>query len=197
MVLEAQFLLYTLNEYLSHTAVLVQPLQAGPDWAEDVPLYSCVDIPLPMFPSTPASVTGAAPSVLCVCPSGVYAYFPQRWSRDVMACDHPWKPQVARCWCSGNSQGHLQGRAARAALGACLGETNAAHRAVSRLGCHQQGPSRLQRGPGAGHGCRPWTKPRVGRCCSHCSAAWSAVLAIGGWEGRKLQGAVQGSGLGG
>ena len=69
MVLEAQFLLYTLNEYLSHTAVLVQPLQAGPDWTEDAPLYSSVDIPLPVSPSNPASLTGAGPHALwsCLC----------------------------------------------------------------------------------------------------------------------------------
>ena len=66
MVLEAQFLLYTLNEYLSHTAVLVQPLQAGPDWTEDAPLYASVDIPLPVFPN-PASLTGTAPRALCSC----------------------------------------------------------------------------------------------------------------------------------
>ena len=66
MVLEAAFLLYTLNEYLSHTAVLVQPLQAGPLWAEGSPLYSAVDIPLPLSPSMPASTTGAFPPVLYV-----------------------------------------------------------------------------------------------------------------------------------
>lgn len=60
MVLEAQFLLYTLNEYLSHTAVLVQPVQAGPGWVEDTPLYCSVDVPLPLSPSLPTSVTGAA-----------------------------------------------------------------------------------------------------------------------------------------
>ena len=57
MVLEGQFLLYTLNEYLAHTALLVQPLCLPADRDDAAPLYDAVDVPLPL----PASqtVTGA------------------------------------------------------------------------------------------------------------------------------------------
>ncbi|GIM16671.1 hypothetical protein Vretimale_19263 [Volvox reticuliferus] len=58
MLVESSFLLYTLNELLSRTAVLVQPLDCTePEWCPDV-----VDVPLPLpaAESTAASASAAA-----------------------------------------------------------------------------------------------------------------------------------------
>ena len=60
MVVEASFLLFSLNEYLSRTALLVQPLHLPPD-TEDKDLFF-VDIPLPLPPSTEALIGGIATS---------------------------------------------------------------------------------------------------------------------------------------
>lgn len=56
-LVESSFLLYTLNELLSRTAVLVQPLDCTePGWSPDV-----VDVPLPLPPSPAEKIsTGAA-----------------------------------------------------------------------------------------------------------------------------------------
>ncbi|GLC36568.1 hypothetical protein PLESTM_000461100 [Pleodorina starrii] len=56
MLVESSFLLYTLNELLSRTAVLVQPLDCTePGWSPDV-----VDVPLPLPLPTEAAMTTAA-----------------------------------------------------------------------------------------------------------------------------------------
>lgn len=60
MVVEASFLLFSLNEYLSRTALLVQPLHLPPD-TENKDLFF-VDIPLPLPPSTEALIGGIATS---------------------------------------------------------------------------------------------------------------------------------------
>ena len=66
MVLEGAFLLYTLNEYLAHTALLVQPLSLPPDRPEDAPLYPAVDVPLPLQTGAD-SVSGAPHLITAVC----------------------------------------------------------------------------------------------------------------------------------
>lgn len=60
MVVEASFLLFSLNEYLSRTALLVQPLHLPPD-TEDKDLVF-VDIPLPLPAATEPLIGGIATS---------------------------------------------------------------------------------------------------------------------------------------
>lgn len=62
MVLQGHFLLYTLNEYLAHTALLVQPLWLPADRNDAEPLFAAVDVPLPLQDSS--TVTGKHPQPL-------------------------------------------------------------------------------------------------------------------------------------
>ena len=59
VVVEAAFLLYTLNEYLARTACLVQPLIIPP--AADPADLPTLDIPLPLERDTKSDVTGVDP----------------------------------------------------------------------------------------------------------------------------------------
>lgn len=53
VVADGSFLLYTLNEHLTRTAILVQPLSLPP-WVEATSLRT-IDIPLPLSPSPATS----------------------------------------------------------------------------------------------------------------------------------------------
>ncbi|EFJ51519.1 hypothetical protein VOLCADRAFT_103430 [Volvox carteri f. nagariensis] len=64
MVVESSFLLYTLNDLLSRTAVLVQPLDCTElGWCPDV-----VDVPLPLPPQPPLAAAAAATSAVLTAP---------------------------------------------------------------------------------------------------------------------------------
>lgn len=70
MVVEASFLLFSLNEYLSRTALLVQPLHLPPD--SDEKNLDFVDIPLPLPSTDQARIGGIATArcnpILFTCP---------------------------------------------------------------------------------------------------------------------------------
>ncbi len=55
-MVEASFLLFSLNEYLSRTALLVQPLHLPPDSDEKDLCF--VDIPLPLPPTQQTLIGG-------------------------------------------------------------------------------------------------------------------------------------------
>ena len=58
IAVDSSFLLFTLNEYLSRTALLVQPLHLGSDMEDKDLQY--VDIPLPLPVADEARIGGIA-----------------------------------------------------------------------------------------------------------------------------------------
>lgn len=58
IAVDSSFLLFTLNEYLSRTALLVQPLHLGSDMEDKDLQY--VDIPLPLPAADEARIGGIA-----------------------------------------------------------------------------------------------------------------------------------------
>ena len=66
--MDASFLLFTLNEYLSRTALLVQPLHCAPSGeADDSAELQFVDIPLPLPVADELRIGGIA-STRCASP---------------------------------------------------------------------------------------------------------------------------------
>jgi hypothetical protein len=80
VVVEASFLLFSLNEYLSRTALLVQPLHLPPD--SDEKDLTFVDIPLPLPQTDQPLIGGIATSR---CPTSLTCILTQRLGHSQVA----------------------------------------------------------------------------------------------------------------
>ena len=79
-MVEASFLLFSLNEYLSRTALLVQPLHLPPD--SDEKDLTFVDIPLPLPQTDQPLIGGIATSR---CPTSLTCILTQRLGHSQVA----------------------------------------------------------------------------------------------------------------